>query len=96
MNKIEKVMKRLTLVQNISNAGTMKVQGEDIDFAQPEDEFARYLIAEIPSFYWAIKKIVSAKELNKELIDDARGYLEHFESLAEVFLEESKCKDLGE
>lgn len=99
-NKIENIMKKLILVQNINNAGMLKVQGEDINFARPQDEFARYLIAEIPNFYWAIKKLTTMGKIDKDyqndLVEDARAYLEHFESLAEVFLEESNCKTLGD
>lgn len=95
----QKVIEKLELVQNISNAGMLKVSGEAIDFAAPVDEFSRYLISEIPNLYRYVKMMSNMKVLSEEtkqgLAEDAKIYIEHFENLGDQFLKESKCKQLA-
>lgn len=93
MSKISDVIAKLDLVQNISNAGMLKVSGEDINFAQPVDEFSRYLIAEIPNLYRYLKLL--SRTQSPELIEDVKAYLDHFEGLGTTYLEQSDCNKLA-
>ncbi|MBP5470111.1 MAG: hypothetical protein J6Z11_12800 [Candidatus Riflebacteria bacterium] len=94
----QKVIEKLELVQNINNAGMLKVSGEAIDFAAPVDEFARYLISEIPNLFRYVKIMSNMKLLDNEtkngLAEDAKIYIDHFESLGDQYLKESKCNQL--
>lgn len=94
----QKVIEKLELVQNINGEGMLKVSGEDINFAKPVDEFSRYIISEIPNLFKFVKMMSNMKVLTEEiknsLAEDAAFYIEHFESVGDSYLNESKCIEL--
>lgn len=96
----QKVIEKLELVQNINNAGMMKVSGRDVNFASPVDEFSRYVISEIPNLYKYVKMMsnmrILTEETKKGLAEDAKIYIEHFESVGDSYLNESKCLELAQ
>lgn len=92
MNHISEVINKLDLVQNINNAGMLKVSGKDINFAAPVDEFSRYLISEIPNLYKYLKLL--SRTQSPELVEDVKAYLGQFENLGTAYLEQSDCKKL--
>lgn len=99
MSDTQKVLEKLELVQNINNAGMLKVSGEPINFAAPVDEFSRYVISEIPNLFRFTKILANSKVLDEEtkesLAEDAKLYIEHFEQLGDYYLKESQCKLLA-
>jgi hypothetical protein len=98
--KISKMIQNLELVQNVNNPSMMKVAGEDINFAQPVDEFSRLLIAEIPNFYKYMKiaaRLDEVSEFNrKEITADIDDYLNWLNTKLEVLIIESEFKNLLE
>ena len=96
--KISKMIQNLELVQNISNPRMMKVAGEDINFAQPVDEFSRLLISELPNMYKYLKisaRLNEVSEFNRtEITADIDDYLNWLNSRLEVLVQESELKKL--
>lgn len=98
--KVSKIIQSLELVQNISNPSMMKVAGEDINFAQPVDEFSRLLISEIPNLYKYVKiaaRLGEVSEFNRtEITADIDDYLNWLNSKLLTLIEESDMKKLIE
>ena len=96
--KISKMIQNLELVQNVSNPRMMKVAGEDINFAQPVDEFSRLLISELPNLYKYVKiaaRLNEVSEFNRtEITADIDDYLNWLNTKLGALIEESDFKKL--
>lgn len=96
--KASEFMEKLALVQEMNGDNTMKVCGTDIAFAVPADELARYIISEIPNLYRMAKIGSNQKCLSLEqrdqICDDIKSYLSQFETLVEIYLNESDLRCL--
>lgn len=96
--KASEFMEKLTLIQEMNGDNTMKAFGTDIPFATPADELARYIISEIPNLYRMAKISSNEKGLSEEdrnkLCEDAQSYLSQFDTLVEIYLNESELRCL--
>lgn len=96
--KTSELMEKLVLVQEMNGDNTMKVEGTDIAFATPADELARYIISEIPNLYRMAKissnQVGLSTEERDRVCEDAKAYINQFETLVEIYLNESKCLTL--
>jgi hypothetical protein len=93
---VKKVIKKLDLVENISNPRMLKVSGQDLNFARYVDEFSGKLISEIPNIYNYLNILLYYGGNNREEVNsDVKEYLDHLETLLAVYLEESELKGLA-
>ena len=96
----QKIIDKLDLVQDLAGGAVMKVAGTRLKFATPEDEFSRFLIAEIKSMFKCVKMAGNLNGLTMEEIEaissDIKTYAEYIESAGEAYLNESKLKQLLE
>lgn len=92
------LMEKLNLVQEMNGDNVMVVEGTKIAFATPADELARYLIAEIPNLFRVAKMCSYVGGLNDEekaaIQEDGRSYITQFETLSEIYLNESELKNV--
>ena len=102
-NKIsdtQKVLEKLDLVQDMNGNPVMKVAGTNLNFATPEDEFARFFISEIKPMFLTVKKAGNLQGLSMEEIlaisDDIKTYSEYLEAVGGAWLRESRLKELLE
>lgn len=96
--KISELMEKLNLVQDMTGDSTLKVEGTNFAFATPKDELARYIIAEIPNLFRTAKMCANMagldEETQKAIQEDGRAYLNQFETMAEIYLNESELRNL--
>ena len=95
-----KILRKIELVQNVSEPNVLKISGEDIKFARPVDEFSRYLISEIPNMFRYLKAASNLDGLSEEskesILSDIKAYVKQVETVSDIYLQESKCKELLE
>ena len=90
---VREIISKMDIVESTETPGLLKQAREDIYISNfGDDEFTKHFVANLPNFYLYLKKIVNGK--SEDVLEDAKEFLNHFESMAKEQLSTSDFVNL--